>query len=196
MSPFWAHCKPFWPLQSHKMPWKWVLFETKSGSKMGPKCVVPKMLLDYLGCTNKWNEPILSPCWAILAPLKAERALKMGHFGTTNASKTGQNHGFKGRACLLMPAWMSGQGGLPCHQLQNCRGSKQGGGSVRVGWAAAGPLNPEKTSLTSLPFPAVLPSFHTFFAHLFFPAPPKTFEPGQRHSGPVILDIEHIAWVI
>ena len=35
-------------------------------------------------------EPMLSN----LAPLKADRALKMGWFGTTNGSKTGQNHGF------------------------------------------------------------------------------------------------------
>ena len=37
-------------------------FATNNGSKMGQKCVFPKILLDYLGCTNKWNEPILSPC--------------------------------------------------------------------------------------------------------------------------------------
>ena len=69
-------------------------FGTKNESKMDQKGVFPKVLLDYLGCTNKWNEPILSPCGAILAPLKAESALKMGQFGTTNGSKTGQNHGF------------------------------------------------------------------------------------------------------
>ena len=44
---------------------------------MDQKCVFPKILLDYLGCTNKWNEPMLSPCGAILPPLKAERALKI-----------------------------------------------------------------------------------------------------------------------
>ena len=45
------------------------------------------ILLDNLGCTNKWNEPILSPCGAILASLKAERALKMGQFGPQMAQK-------------------------------------------------------------------------------------------------------------
>ena len=37
-------------------------FATKNQSKMDQKCVFPKILLDYLGCTNKWNEPLLSPC--------------------------------------------------------------------------------------------------------------------------------------
>ena len=41
-----------------KMGW----FATKNGLKMGQKNVFPKILLDYLGSTNKWNEPILSPC--------------------------------------------------------------------------------------------------------------------------------------
>ena len=69
-------------------------FRTKNKSKMDQKCVFPKIPLDYLGCTNKWNEYNLSPCWAILAPLKAERALKMGHFGTTNGSKNRSKHWF------------------------------------------------------------------------------------------------------
>ena len=56
-------------------------FGTKDKSKMHPKCVFPKMLLDYLGCMDKWNKPILGPCWPISAPLKAKRALEMGQFG-------------------------------------------------------------------------------------------------------------------
>ena len=32
-------------------------FGTKNGSKMGQKYVFPKMILDHLGCLNKWNEP-------------------------------------------------------------------------------------------------------------------------------------------
>ena len=36
-------------------------FGTKDESKMGQKCVFPKVILDHLGCTNKRNEPILSP---------------------------------------------------------------------------------------------------------------------------------------
>ena len=78
-------------------------FVTKNQSKMDQKCVFPKIILDYLGCTNKWNEPSLSPCGAILAPLKAERALKMGQFGTTNGSKTGQTHGFP--RMILVQLW-------------------------------------------------------------------------------------------
>ena len=31
--------------------------DKKNGSKMGQKCVFPKMILYHLGCTNKWNEP-------------------------------------------------------------------------------------------------------------------------------------------
>ena len=78
-------------------------FGTKDQSKMDQQCVFPKILLDYLGCTNKWNEPILSPLQAILAPLKAERALKMGQLGTTTRSKAGQNHGFP--KMILVQLW-------------------------------------------------------------------------------------------
>ena len=35
-------------------------FGTKNGSKMDQKCVFPKIFLDHLECTNKWNEPMLS----------------------------------------------------------------------------------------------------------------------------------------
>ena len=49
------------------------------------------------------NESILGPCWALLAPLEAKRALKMGQFGTTNGSKTGQNHGFS--KTILVQLW-------------------------------------------------------------------------------------------
>ena len=38
------------------------LFWDKKWSKMGQKCGFPKMIPDHLGCTNKWNEPISSPC--------------------------------------------------------------------------------------------------------------------------------------
>ena len=41
-----------------KMGWS----GTKNQSKRIPKFVFPTILLDYLGCTNKWNEPILNPC--------------------------------------------------------------------------------------------------------------------------------------
>ena len=57
---------------------------------MGQKCVFPKIILDHLGCTNKWNEPILSPLQAIFAPPKSQNALKMGCFGTKNQSKMDQ----------------------------------------------------------------------------------------------------------
>ena len=60
----------------------------KSILKMDQKCGFSKKLFPYLGCTNKWHEPILSPCGAILAHVKAERAFKMGQWGTTNGSKS------------------------------------------------------------------------------------------------------------
>ena len=60
------------------------------GSKMGQKCAFPKMILDHLGCTNKWNEPILSPLQAFLATPKSQNALKMGCFRTKNQSKMDQ----------------------------------------------------------------------------------------------------------
>ena len=70
-------------------------FGTRNKSKMHPTCGFPKVLLDYLGCTDKWNKPILGPYWAILAPLKAERGFKMDQLGCANGSKTGQNHVFQ-----------------------------------------------------------------------------------------------------
>ena len=70
---------------------------------MGQKSAFPKIFLDYLGCTNKSNEPNSRTLQAILAPLKGERALKMGQFGTTNGSKTGQNHGFP--KMILVQLW-------------------------------------------------------------------------------------------
>ena len=49
---------------------------TKNGSKIDEKCVFPKMILDHLGCLNKWNEPFLSPLQAIVATPKSQNALK------------------------------------------------------------------------------------------------------------------------
>ena len=48
------------------------------------------MILHHLGCTNKSNEPFLSPGQAILATPKSQNALKMGYFGTKNQSKMDQ----------------------------------------------------------------------------------------------------------
>ena len=50
-----------------------------------------KMIRDHLGCLNKWNEPILSPLQAILAPPKPQNALKMGCFANKNGSKWAKN---------------------------------------------------------------------------------------------------------
>ena len=62
---FWCVLSLWWPVvallksqNALKMGW----FGTKDQSKMDQKCIFPKILLDYLGCTNKWNEPNLSPC--------------------------------------------------------------------------------------------------------------------------------------
>ena len=41
--------------------------------KNGSKPVFPNFILDHLGCTNGWNEPILSPFWGILAPQKTKK---------------------------------------------------------------------------------------------------------------------------
>ena len=51
---------------------------------------VSKDTFGLFGCTNKWNEPILSPLQAILAPIKSQNALKMGCFATKNGSKMDQ----------------------------------------------------------------------------------------------------------
>ena len=81
---FWRCFSSGWPfvaLLKSPNALKMGSFGTKNGSKMDQKCVFPKILLDYLGCTNKWNEPILGPYWAILAPLKAQKGLENGPNG-------------------------------------------------------------------------------------------------------------------
>ena len=86
----------FEPVVTHFGPWKvqnalkMGSFGTKDGSKMGQKHIVPKVTLDHLGCAIKCNEPILSPLGAILAPLRSQKTLKMGHFVKKNWSKMGQ----------------------------------------------------------------------------------------------------------
>ena len=49
------------------------LFWYPNGSKVGQKRIFPNFILDHLGCTNGWNEPILSPFWGILAPQKTKK---------------------------------------------------------------------------------------------------------------------------
>ena len=53
-------------------------FETKNGSKMGQKRIFPNLILDHFGCTNGWNEPILSPFWGHFGPAEVQKALKVG----------------------------------------------------------------------------------------------------------------------
>ena len=81
----WRVLSSWWPvlaLLKSQNAFKMGCFATKNGSKMGQKSVFPKMILDHLGCLNKWDEPILSPFWGILAPPKSQNALKMGCFAT------------------------------------------------------------------------------------------------------------------
>ena len=66
-------------------------FGTTNGSKTGQNHGFPKMIPYHLGCTNKWNEPFLSPLQAILATPKSQNVLKKGCFGTKNQSKMDQN---------------------------------------------------------------------------------------------------------
>ena len=47
----------------------------------------PKILLDYWKCTNRWNEPFLSPLEATLAPPWSQNGLKMGCSMRKNGSK-------------------------------------------------------------------------------------------------------------
>ena len=90
---FWRILSSWWPvvalLQSQNAM-KMGCFGTRNGSKMGQKCIFPKMIPDQLGWQNKGNEPLLSPLQAILAPLKSQNALKMGCLGTKNGSRLGQ----------------------------------------------------------------------------------------------------------
>ena len=73
---FWRVLSSWWPvvaLLESQNALKISSFGTKrKGPKMGQKWGFPKMILDHLGCTNKWNEPFLSPMQAILAPPKSK----------------------------------------------------------------------------------------------------------------------------
>ena len=77
MSPFVAHCKAILAPPGSQNASKMGCFAAKNRSKMGQKCVFPKM-------------PFLSPLQAILAPPESPNALKMGCFGTKNQSKMDQ----------------------------------------------------------------------------------------------------------
>ena len=53
---FWRILSSWWPvlaLLKSQNALKLGCFATKNGSKMGQKCVFPKMILDHLGCLNK-----------------------------------------------------------------------------------------------------------------------------------------------
>ena len=53
---FWRVLSSWWPVLAvlkSQNALKMGCFATKNGSKMGQKCVFPKMILDHLGCTNK-----------------------------------------------------------------------------------------------------------------------------------------------
>ena len=54
---FWAILSPWWRVLGHgksQNALKMGRFGTNNGSKMGQKRVFPKMILDHLGCSNKW----------------------------------------------------------------------------------------------------------------------------------------------
>ena len=44
------------------------LFWDEKSVKNGSKCAFPKIPLDYLGCTNKWNEPHFEPMLSNFGP--------------------------------------------------------------------------------------------------------------------------------
>ena len=53
---FWRVLSLWWPvlaLLKSQNALKMGCFGTNNGSKMGQKCVFPKMVLDHLGCLNK-----------------------------------------------------------------------------------------------------------------------------------------------
>ena len=54
---FWAILSPWWRVLGHgksQNALKMSRFGTNNASKMGQKCVFPKMIPDHLGCSNKW----------------------------------------------------------------------------------------------------------------------------------------------
>ena len=65
------------------------------GSPGRKKRFFPKLFLDHLGCSNKCFWPVLRPWWRVLGHGKSQNALKMGRFGTNNASKMGQKRVFR-----------------------------------------------------------------------------------------------------
>ena len=94
---FWAILSPWWRVLGHgksQSALKMSRFGTNNGSKMGQKRVFPKVILDHLGCSKQWFQPILSPWLRVLDPGNSQNALKMGHFGPENGSKMGQKRVF------------------------------------------------------------------------------------------------------
>ena len=99
--PFGMLKQVFWPILS---PWRHVLtlgksqnaskmgcLGTKNGSKTGQKRL-KKTILDHLGCTIKWNEPIWSPFGARLrhlGPSKVPNSLENGPFWDRKRVKNG-----------------------------------------------------------------------------------------------------------
>ena len=60
--PFLSPLQDIWATTESQTALKMGCFGAKNQSKMEQNCVFPKILLTYLGSTNKWNEPILSAC--------------------------------------------------------------------------------------------------------------------------------------
>ena len=53
---FWRVLSSWWPVLAplkSQNALKMSFVATENESKMGQKCVVPKMILDHMGCTNK-----------------------------------------------------------------------------------------------------------------------------------------------
>ena len=75
-------------------------FETKNQSKMDQKCVCPRMFLDYLGCKNKWNEPILSN----FGPSQGRKCLENGLMWDHKWLKNGSNPWFS-KTMILVQLW-------------------------------------------------------------------------------------------
>ena len=96
---------------------------------MDEKCVFPKVLLDYLGSTNKWNEPMLSK----FGPSQGRKGLDNGPIWDHKRLKNGSKPWFSKNdpSPVMLPKRMNTAHFEPLlsrsHPLSNvyliCRGS-------------------------------------------------------------------------
>ena len=80
---FWCILSSWWPglaLLKSQNALEIGCFGTKNGSKMGQKCIFPKVILDHSGCPNKRTQPIFEPIASHFGLYKVTKCFENGLF--------------------------------------------------------------------------------------------------------------------